>query len=545
MPIHHRKMDHPLSRRRTFNSPSPSILTLASILGGLQGGCGSDASTSATSASATSVVNIDVASNLGTYRDVLGVNKPPRGTDGQAMGANTYEVSEVYKALGISNVRLHDSQVDVSSIYSDDTVTTSGNTRSWACNNCGNIDSTSNYNFTVTNHATRTTTAAGAGVFLRLGESEGGANNVSNLSEFATAAINIYKHVIGNFSPTAGQSNADPTYIELFNEPDGGFWLGSKSDFYSLYNTTYDALKAYLSSIGKTSVLVGGPGFTTTFSSHTSISSNVASGFVTNATASRLDFLSSHFYGSCSNASVSEMATAIAAMRSYMNSNSLTSKPLVISEWNLGLTSGGCTETTYHAQRTQSFNASVMAIMQDTSLNIAKAHFYAGFGQMSLISVDSSAVGTVTVHPGAWAFRAHSQLSGGTQLTTESCDTSSNCKSGANMTSRGIQASAALVSSSLRLVLSNDTDTSETVQVNLKNWSASSAVSASLEAYPTAAVTTTATSSAGIYSVSAANAASLLSANVTATSVSASPSGTTLTLSVSVPARTVRLLKVN
>jgi len=462
------------------------------------------------------------------------------------MGANTYEVSEIYKALGISNVRLHDSQVDVSSIYGDDTVSTSGNVRSWACNTCSNINTTSNYNFTNTNHATRTTAAAGAGVFLRLGESESGANNVTNLSEFSTAAINVYKHVLGNFSSTVGQTNVDPTYIELYNEPDGGFWLGTTSDFFTLYNTTYDALKTYLTSIGKSSVLVGGAGFTTTFSSHTSITSNVAFGFLSNVTSSRLDFFSSHVYGSCSSASVSAMGSALSTLRSYMNSNSLTSKPLVISEWNLGLTSGGCTEATYHEKRTQSFNAGVMAIMQDTSLNITRAHFYAGFGQMSVISVDPAAVGTVTVHPGAWAFRAHAQLSGGTQLSVQSCDSSgSSCQTGSSQGARAIQASAALVSSSARVVLANDTDTDETVQVNLKNWSGSASVSAVVESYPTTAVTTTAALAAGVYSVSSSNASALLSSNAVSSSVNVSKSGATITISVSVPARTVRLLQVN
>ena len=63
------------------------------------------------------VVTIDVSSNAGNMRDLVGDNKAPRASEAKS-GGNSYDLAAAYKAIGISQVRLHDN-VDLCTIYKD------------------------------------------------------------------------------------------------------------------------------------------------------------------------------------------------------------------------------------------------------------------------------------------------------------------------------------------------------------------------------------------------------------------------------------------
>ena len=56
------------------------------------------------------VVTIDLSSNAGNMRDLVGVNKAPRTSDAKS-GGNSYDLAAAYKAIGISQVRLHDNAI--------------------------------------------------------------------------------------------------------------------------------------------------------------------------------------------------------------------------------------------------------------------------------------------------------------------------------------------------------------------------------------------------------------------------------------------------
>jgi hypothetical protein len=175
-------------------------------------------------------------------------------------------------------------------------------------------------------------------------------------------------------------------------------------------------------------------------------------------------------------------------------------------------------------------------------LNIERAHYYGGFGQMSFFTVDTSNVGVVTIYPGAWALKAHSQLSGGTLLGLSVCDSSNNCQSGVSSATSPLQATAVLNASQVKMVVSNDSATSNTTTIQIKNWTGSSSPSITQTSYPTSSVTVSAPLSSSVYTVSSTSATTLLSNSTTVASITGSVSGSTLTAQVTVPSYQALLL---
>ena len=515
----------------------------------------SDGSTSIDETSATSQIIIDRATTSGTYRDVIGLNKAPRGTDSQALGANKYEISQLYKIIGVSTVRTLDSYFDICEVYTDDTVTnatnnqtltncvnTQGTHATWASNNSGaNLGNGIKYNFTTVDSGLDAIYNSGASIYYRMGENNNGPNDTTDFSGWATVGTNIYKHISGQgggFGNTPSHT-VTTNYIELTNEPDGSFWMGSQSNYFSLYNTAFDTVRA----VAPASVKIGGPAFTTNFQTHLGISSNPAANFVSSVGSSRLDFISTHVYGSCESATLSEMINNISFLRSYMNSNGLSTKPIIVSEWNIGLNCSS--ETSFHSARAQSFNGAMMAMMQDSSLNIEKAMIYGGFGNMAFFTVDQSNPGTVTIYPGAWAMRAHMQLAGGTLLSLKVCDKSNaNCQSGTGMINAEIIGSAVASGSQVKVTLSNDSAAAKTTALHIQNWQGSTSPSATVKSYPASPVTLAAPSASGTYTVTSDGANTMLSSSETTTSVATGYTNGTVAVVVSIPAQSTILLTI-
>lgn len=509
---------------------------------------------SSTSETVTASIVIDASETGGTYKNVVGINKAPRGTDSQSFGSNTYNLAYLYQAMGISTVRSLDSSFDICSVYTDDSIinaadssTLTGCTYSqgvhavWSTNSGGaNVNTSTSYSFTTVDNNLDAIYKSGASLLLRVGENDRGPNDTTDFTNFSIVAKNLYKHisgVSGGFG-SAPAHNVSPTYIEIYNEPDSSFWMGSAANFYTLYNTTYDAIRA----IAPASVKIGGSGFSNTFQTHTGISGNVAQNYVSNVTTSRLDFLSGHVYGSCDSATLSEMATKMNYFRSYMNSNSLSSKPLLITEWNIGLDCS--TEDSFHSQRAQGFNGAILSMMQDSSLNIEKAMYYGGFGQMSFFTLDTANVGVVTIYPGAWAFKAHAQLIDGTLLDLQSCDSSNTCTTGVSTYVSPLQGTAVSISGQVRVVLSNDSASDANTTLQIKNWTGSSTPTLTVNSYPSVAVTVQAPNTVGVYTVSSSNASQLVSNNTTSTTAAATVSSGTLSSTLTVPKYSTLLLTV-
>jgi Bacterial Ig-like domain (group 2) len=420
-------------------------------------------------------VTIDSATSTGTVRDVFGVNRKP------IVAARTpgvsWDASALYAAFGASQVRLHDSGADVCTTYTAATRQNMATTPPSTVSGCqlsgssglphfrwtpsssadADLDNPANYDFTEVDAALRAAIASGAQVYLRLGESYNGPNDTADPVAWAKVATNIYRHVIGVFKPTAGIA-VDPVHVEVFNEPDGGFWRGSRDTFLTLFRETVTRVRAAAAASGKT-VRIGGPGFTRSVLTAASNTSNAAYQFVAGVGLSSLDFYSAHLYDSCETASMSNSATFLRSLRSLVDSQGGNTLPLHITEWNIGL-DRQCTGTDLYADaRNQSFTSGILTLMQSSDLKIEAAHFYAGTPIMAMFDF-SSAPGSVMVNPSSWSLWAHSQLRGHSLLDIQVCPRAGSCVSGLAAERAALAGVAASKSGVVRAVLTNDSASS-------------------------------------------------------------------------------------
>ncbi|MEI6206556.1 MAG: VCBS repeat-containing protein, partial [Desulfuromonadales bacterium] len=437
-------------------------------------------------------IEVDTAQVGGAVRDLFGVNKNPRAS--QFVGSsNMYNVSALYQQLGVSHVRTHDCGLDLCGTYKDATLydmTTATPTvltgtctaagvnappqLKWNVNNAADVNNPDNYNFTEVDRVIANALEAGAAVYLRLGQTFNGPSMTDDPDAWSKVAVNIYKHVIGQFKPSG--VSVDPVAVEVYNEPDGGFWKGSKSDFMIYFNNTVDGVRGAAAAAGK-SLRIGGPGFTNELVNHSTTTQNVASTFVETATLGRLDFLSAHHYNGCSNATLARAADWFDSVRALLASKGYPqSKPLDVSEYNIGL-GNTCGNSFFSEAQVQSFTSGILTLMQGVNeWNIERAMFYSGFPLMGLMTVNASITGVVTVNPSAWALWAHSQLKGGTLVSAVTCVNNSSCVSGKAAASSSIVALAAKMSAGgYRIIVTNMTGEEKTYSLNLKGLTTSSA----------------------------------------------------------------------
>ncbi|MBK6999028.1 MAG: hypothetical protein IPH35_03305 [Rhodoferax sp.] len=436
----------------------------------------------------TVVVEVDTAQTQGIIRDVLGVNRKPGFAD--KSGSTQFDASALYSAFGISQVRLHDDDIDLCTTYTaarkvDASTATQvevsgcklqGTTAAphliWTPSSTADadLDNPDNYDFTLVDEAIRKTVATGAKVYLRLGESYNGPNDTDDPVAWAKVAANIYRHVIGVFKPTAGLA-VDPAYVEVHNEPDGGFWRGTTTSFNTLFTETVNRVKSAASAAGHT-VKVGGPGFTTNLLANASLSGNPANGFLTAVNASGPDFFSAHYYGSCSKSTLSDAATYLRNVRALVNSQGGSALPLQITEWNIGL-GQSCGNAFYGEQRTRSYGSGVLTLMQDSAQNIEAAHFYAGVPIMALFDLVSMS-GKALINPSSWAFWAHTKLRGATALSAKVCTSSGSCVAGYAAESAPLLALAGQSGSKQTVVITNDSASTANYTLRLKGLTSSS-----------------------------------------------------------------------
>lgn len=516
-------------------------------------------------ADASITIQVDASQPQGTLRDLLGVNKAPV-FESRTPGLN-YDASSLYRAFGISQARLHDSGADLCSIYKPATKLNVGVTPAVPVVGCtlsgtggiphfkwtptssadADLNNPDNYDFSTLDDALAKTLASGAKVYLGLAQNYNGPNDTDDPVAWAKVATNIYRHVIGAFKPTAGIA-VDPVFVEIHNEPDGGFWRGSTATFNTLYIENTQRVRAAAAAAGK-SVKVGGAGFTRDVLNKSKEAGNPANGFIAAVGASSLDFYSAHLYDKCANASLQSSATYLRSLRAMVDSQGGSGKPLQISEWNIGLGTQ-CGESLYSEQRLQSFSAGLLTLMQDPAQAINAAHFYAGVTVMSVFDFTSVA-NAVRVNPSAWAFWAHSKLAGSTGLSTQVCAGSAACIAGYAADSAALQAlsgqASGQSSSRIATVISNDSSSAQSYTLKFKGLSGSVA-SALLRNPPQGAqsVATAATSSAAGSPIGAeANALAGLFASVsTEQRSSLAINAGQAELSLSIPARSVQLVEL-
>ena len=500
-------------------------------------------------------VEVDTTLTSGTVKDLFGVNKKPTFSTGKVGGANVSAAS-LYTAFGISQVRLHDAGVDLCSVYTaasklNTAVTPAQNVSGCELSGTGSVptftwtptssadaelNNPNNYDFSSVDVTLKEVAASGASIYLRLGESYNGPNNTADPVAWAKIATNIYKHVIGAFKPSAGIA-IDPVYVEVHNEPDGGFWRGSAADFHTLYKETVTRVRAAAAAVGKT-VRIGGPGFTRSILTSSAVTTNPAYGFVGAVGASSLDFFSAHHYNSCSTATVASSGAFLRSLRTLVDTQGATGKPIHITEWNIGL-GQQCGNDLFAEQRTQSFASGVLTLMQDPALNIEAAHFYAAVPIMPLFDFTSTA-GKVKINPSAWAFWVHARLRGAERMTPQVCQ-GTTCAAGHAAENLPLQALAAKSGIGQAVVVTNDSSTSQTFTLTAKGLS-DSKVNITIST-PPAGVAELATSGSPAQADATALQTLLTSPSKDTRSALAVNAGS-VSVSVSIPARSLQFIEI-
>lgn len=449
-----------------FQVPRLAAMVLAAVVAG-----------AAHAQSGALTVTLDVSQRSGSVKDLFGANRKPTFTVGKTAGSASADASSLYAAFGVTQVRLHDSGVDLCTIYTAATKQNTGVSPPQTVTGCelsgsgslptftwtptssadADLDNPNNYDFTTVDATLKEVAATGGRLYLRLGESFNGPNNTGDPVAWAKVATNIYKHVIGVFKPTVGIA-VDPAYVEVHNEPDGGFWRGSAADFYTLYKETVTRVRAAAAAAGKT-VRIGGPGFTHSILTTSGVSGNPANGFVAAVGAGNLDFYSAHHYNSCATATVASAGGFLRSLRSLVDNQGGSGKPVHITEWNIGL-GQQCGNSLFGEQRTQSFASGVLTVMQDPALNIEAAHFYAAVPLMALFDFTGTS-GKVKINPAAWAYWAHTPLRDAERVSAQVCQ-GSTCAAGYAAESLPLQALAARSGTGYAVVVTNDNSSAQT-----------------------------------------------------------------------------------
>lgn len=504
---------------------------------------------------AATTVEIDAGTMQGAIRDLRGVNKPP--TFNAQTGSTSYDAGALYTAFGVSQVRMHDTVVDLCSIYKAATKTNAGTTPPTTVSGCtlagsasaphfvwtptssadADLNNPANYDFTDTDAALTKAIAGGARIYLRLGESYNGPSDTTDPVAWAKIAANIYRHVIGAFKPTAGIA-IEPAYVEIHNEPDGAFWRGDTATFTTLFTESAQRVRAAAAAAGK-AVKLGGAGFTKSVLANAQRPGNVANGFITSIGAATLDFYSAHHYSGCDSATMPGTAAFLRSLRSLVDGQGGAGKPIHISEWNIGLGTQ-CGNSLYGEQRMQSFGSGALTLMQDPAQNIEAAHFYAGVTVMSMFDF-TSAPGKVRVNPSAWAMWAHAKLSGATGLSAQVCPQAGSCVAGYAADSAALLALAGQTTSGQSIIVTNDGSTALDYTLRLKGLS-SATVSATISNPPQGAQDIAVTGNPAGPDTQALS--SLLGSVSTESREGLTVSGGQVELALSIPARSLQTIDV-
>lgn len=509
---------------------------------------------------ATLVVEVDTTSDRGTVRDLYGANRRPgfslRAATGAGSGSGQANAASLYAAFGISQVRTHDSGLDLCGIYTAATKLNTGVTPSQPVVGCelagtgaiptftwtptssadADLNNTANYDFSGADTALGEVAASGASVYLRLGESYNGPNNTADTVAWAKVATNIYRHVIGTFKPTAGVAAVDPVYVEVHNEPDGGFWRSTAADFHALFRETVTRVRAAASAAGR-SVKVGGPGFTRSILTSSTVAGNPANGFIAAVGADHLDFYSAHHYGTCSTATLAASAGFLRSLRSLVDGQGGSGMPIHITEWNIGLGTQ-CGNAFYAEARNQSWASGVLTLMHDPAQRIEAAHYYSGVPIMALFDF-STVAGQARINPAAWAFWAHARLRGATRLDARVCQGSS-CLDGHAAETLPLLALAARRDALTSIVLTNDTTSAQTTTLRVKGLAGS--VDATIHTPPSGTRDLPVTGTT--QEVDTAALRTLLVEPARDRRTALAPAAGTVEISVTVPARSLQLVEL-
>jgi hypothetical protein len=374
-------------------------------------------------------------------RDLMGVNKGPLESTTNAGGgacrtapASPRDYARLYAKAGVTSVRLHDDELDVSKMLAPGQAIAQSCSGNYTPNNANCVPATDlcrsagqylewtptcgsqcTFDFARADAAYRAVVANGMRAYLRVGESDNGPNALG--PSYAQVAAKATAHF---FDPSANLG-APPEFVETFNEPDGGFWAGSDAvstaAFILLYQDLVDQLRQELPA----SARIGGAGFKSKgFGPAQPGGNNFASLLLDAAGLARTDFFSMHHYGDetlrigkapleFAN-KLEDYQAARDAYRSAWGSGRL----MHLTEWNMWPVGTDGNEK----RESASFVSAALTLLQDPSLSFERAFLYAGrdnanrAGAPGIGMFGSNDQGKFIVRNAAFAMSMHRDLHG-------------------------------------------------------------------------------------------------------------------------------------
>lgn len=186
---------------------------------------------------------VNFGDRVGEIKNLHGINNGPKSGYDVDLGKDVWKLdaTQLYKDMGISFVRTHDSEypygqdkfVDIHCIFPDFTK---------------DVDDESAYNFEYTDKYIEAIIDSGAEVLFRLGESidHSGNNLYINPPDDYQKWAQVCEHIIRHYNE--GWANGyeyNIKYWEIWNEPDNlQNWTGTKEEYFDLYKQTASYLKS-------------------------------------------------------------------------------------------------------------------------------------------------------------------------------------------------------------------------------------------------------------------------------------------------------------
>lgn len=304
-----------------------------------------------------SLVSIDAAKTEGLIKKgIIGVNQGPYAVHTPYQGyngSNAVDISRWYTEAGISSVRLDEyANIDFSAIFPDFSKDPSD---------------PANYIFTNADKYIKSITDIGIEVVFRLGYGETGKRNdpPSDYNKWSEVMLQVIKHYNDGW---ANGFHWNIRYWEIWNEPSGLGWNGTKEQYFDLYKNIAKKIKAYDPAMQVGGPSLGGPnpGYDREF----------AKAFIQYCSANSLplDFFAYHVYFN----DPKEHIEHALHHRQFLDLYGYTGTKLFLTEW--GWLSGKNyppTKEEVTSMEDASADVAAMIVLQDL---VDRAHFYVGGG---------------------------------------------------------------------------------------------------------------------------------------------------------------------
>jgi len=284
-------------------------------------------------------ISLDCNQTDGVISSCAGINDGPLPIRHVKGGI---DITKQYQDVGINFIRTHDffGPTDVSTIFP-----------SW---DASPFEEES-YNFTGSDEVITSIINSGAQVFYRLGESASGNESLSIPPENMAKWAEVCKHIVMHYNDGWNNGfNYNITYWEIWNEPDlEGFWKGTADEYYELYNTTVQILKAY-----DPSLRIGGP------CTSSITDERFTHGFLTYLVDHGLpmDFYSWHLYADTPH----DFYTASRTVRCLLDSYGFVDCESINTEWNINIISP---QRDKDNAKNAAFTACSFTVLQDAGIN--------------------------------------------------------------------------------------------------------------------------------------------------------------------------------